>query len=89
MPRRTIRFQLDGGTNGSTTARKMSNGSGSLLNYHVPRFGAHPEFRQGTKARLVTLAAAGSGVVGAMAGSRRQAVPAGTYTDTVVVTLDF
>ena len=90
-PAGQLRFQLDGGTNGTTTARKMSNGSGSLLNYSIFRDSARTQnFGQGTEARLVNLAAAGSGVVGVYGRiPAAQAVPAGTYTDTVVVTLDF
>ena len=86
-----LRFQLDGGTSGTTTARKMSNGSGSLLNYMIFRDSARTQnFGQGTEARLVNLAAAGSGVVGVYGRiPAAQAVPAGTYTDTVVVTVDF
>ena len=90
-PAGQLRFQLDGGANGTTTARKMSNGSGSLLSYKMFRDSARTQnFGQTTEARLVTLAAVGSGVVGVYGRiPAAQAVPAGTYTDTVVVTMDF
>ena len=90
-PAGQLRFQLDGGTGGSTTARKMSNGSGSLLNYRIFRDSARTQnFGQGSESRIITQAAAGSGNV-AIYGRipAAQAVPAGTYTDTVVVTVDF
>ena len=46
------------------TARRLGNGSGGLLNYGIYRnSGRTQNFGQGTEARLVTLAAAGSGKV--------------------------
>ena len=90
-PAGQLRFQLDGGTNGTTTARKLANGSGGLLNYAIFRDSARTQnFGQGTDARLLTLSAAGSGNVSVYGRiPADQAVAAGTYTDTVVITLDF
>jgi spore coat protein U-like protein len=86
-----IRFELDGGRAGSTTARKLSNASGSLLAYGIFRDSARSQnFGQGSDSRILTLTTAGSGnvsVYGRIPGG--QVVPAGTYTDTVVVTLTF
>jgi len=90
-PAGTLKFELDGGANGTAAARKMSNGAGSLLNYALYRDSARTQnFAQGANARSVTLAASGAGTVpvyGAIPGA--QAVAAGTYTDTVQITLTF
>jgi spore coat protein U-like protein len=90
-PAGQLRFQLDGGTNGTTTARRLANGSGGLLNYGIYRDSARTQnFGQAGDSRLIDLAAAGSGnvsVYGLIPAG--QAVAAGTYTDTVVITLDF
>lgn len=90
-PAGQLRFQLDGGGSGSTTARKLSNGSGGLLGYGVFRDSARTQlFGQGANSRLITLTAAGSGnisVYGQIPAG--QSVATGTYTDTVVITLDF
>jgi spore coat protein U-like protein len=85
-----LRFQLDGGANGTTTARKLGNGSGGLLNYAIFRDSARTQnFGQGTEARLVT-PTTGTGTVSVFGRiPAGQAVAAGTYTDTVVITLDF
>ena len=90
-PAGQLRFQLDGGANGTTTARKLANGSGGLLNYEVFRDSARTQnFGQGSDARLLNLTATGSGNVSVYGRiPAGQAVPAGTYTDTVVITLDF
>jgi spore coat protein U-like protein len=86
-----LRFELDQGVNGSITARKMSDGRGALLGYAIYRDSARTQtFGSGVNSKTVTLSAAGSGAVsvyGVIAG--RQVVPAGTYTDTVNVTLTF
>ena len=59
-----LRFQLDGGANGTTTARKLANGSGGLLSYEVFRDSARTQnFGQGSDARLLNLTATGSGNV--------------------------
>jgi spore coat protein U-like protein len=90
-PAGQLRFQLDGGANGTATARRLSNGSGSLLDYGIFRDSARTQnFGQGAEARLVNLTAPGSGnvsIYGRIPAS--QSVAAGTYTDTVVITLDF
>ncbi len=90
-PAGQLRFQLDGGANGTTTARKLANGSGGLLNYGIFRDSARTQnFGQGSDSRLITLAAAGSGNVSVYGRiPAGQAVAAGTYADTVVITLDF
>jgi len=86
-----LRFQLDGGSSGSTTARKLGNGSGGQLNYGIFRDSARAQnFGQGTDARLLTVDVSGSGnvsVYGKIPGG--QVAAAGTYTDTVVITMDF
>ena len=85
-----LRFQLDGGSSGSTTARKLGNGSGGQLNYGIFRDSARAQnFGQGTDARLLTVDVSGSGnvsVYGKIPGG--QVAAAGTYTDTVVITMD-
>lgn len=90
-PAGELRFELNGGANGTATARKLSDGRGGLLNYAIYRNSARTQnFGQGSEAKLVTLTAPGSGQVsiyGKIPGG--QAVAGGTYTDTVVITLDF
>jgi spore coat protein U-like protein len=90
-PTGQLRFELNGGANGTTTARKLSDGKGGLLNYGVFRDSARTQnFGQGSDAKLVTLSAPGSGqisIYGKIPGG--QVVAGGTYTDTVVITLDF
>lgn len=90
-PAGQLRFQLDGGGSGSPTARRLSNGSGGLLGYGIYRDSARTQvFGQGANSRLVTLTAAGSGNVSVYGKiPAGQSVAAGTYTDTVVITLDF
>jgi spore coat protein U-like protein len=90
-PTGQLRFELNGGANGTTTTRKLSDGKGGLLSYGIFRDSARTQnFGQGSDARLVTLSAPGSGqisVYGKIPGG--QVVAGGTYTDTVVITLDF
>jgi len=90
-PAGTLKFELDGGANGTVAARKMSNGTGGLLNYALYRDTARTQsFGQGTNAKNVTLTATGNGTVpvyGAIPGA--QAVAEGSYTDTVQITLTF
>jgi spore coat protein U-like protein len=90
-PAGQLRFQLDGGINGTTSVRKLGNGGGGLLDYRIFRDSARTQnFGQGGEARLITLAAPGSGNVSVYGRiPAGQAVAAGTYTDTVVITLDF
>ena len=61
------------------------------MNYGIFRDSARTQnFGQGSDARMLTLTAAGSGNVSVYGRiPAGQAVPAGTYTDTVVITLDF
>ena len=90
-PATQLRFQLDGGANVTTAARRLANGSGGFLNYGIFRDSARTQnFGQGVESRLITPAASGTGTVsvyGRIAAG--QSVAAGTYTDTVVITLDF
>jgi len=90
-PAGQLKFELDGGANGTVTARKMSNGAGGLLNYALYRDAARTlSFAQGANAKTVTQTVTGSGTVpfyGAIPGA--QAVAEGTYTDTVQITLTF
>ncbi len=90
-PATQLRFQLDGGTNGTSTARKLANGSGGLLNYGIYRDSARTQnFGQGVDSRLITPSASGTGTVSVYGRiPAGQSVAAGTYTDTVVITLDF
>lgn len=90
-PAGTLRFELDNGLNGTSTVRKMSNGSGGLLTYGLYKDSARTQnFGQGGSAKTTTLTATGSGSVslyGAIPAT--QAVAEGTYTDTVQITLTF
>lgn len=90
-PAGQLRFQLDGGSSGSTSARRLANGSGGQLGYGIFRDSARTQpFGQGTNSRLITLTAPGSGNVSVYGRiPAGQSVAAGTYTDTVVITLDF
>lgn len=90
-PAGQLRFQLDGGGSGAPAARRMSNGSGGQLAYAIFRDSARTQqFGLGGDAKLVTLAAAGSGNVSVYGQiPANQSAAAGTYTDTVVITLDF
>jgi spore coat protein U-like protein len=59
-PAGQLRFELNGGANGTTTTRKLSDGRGGLLNYGIFRDSARTQnFGQGTDAKLVTLSAPG------------------------------
>ncbi len=90
-PAGTLKFELDNGLNGTSTVRKMSNGSGGLLTYGLYKDSARTQnFGQGGSAKSTTLTATGSGNV-SLYGSipATQAVAEGTYTDTVQITLTF
>ena len=90
-PAGTLRFELDNGLNGTSTIRKMSNGSGGLLTYGLYKDSARTQnFGQGGSAKSTTLTATGSGSV-SLYGMipATQAVAEGTYTDTVQITLTF
>jgi spore coat protein U-like protein len=90
-PAAQLRFQLDGGAHGTATARKLANGSGGLLSYGIYRDSARTQnFGQGTESRLVTPPTSGTGTISVYGQiPAAQSVSAGTYTDTVVITLDF
>ncbi|MEK0085426.1 spore coat U domain-containing protein [Benzoatithermus flavus] len=90
-PQGTLRFELDGGVNGSAGVRRLSDGKGSFLSYGLYRDSARTQvFGQGNDARVITLPASGSGKIGVMGRiPGRQLVPAGTYTDTVAILLTF
>ena len=71
-PAGQLKFELDGGANGTVTARKMSNGASALLNYGLYRDTARTQnFAEGASAKLVTLTATGSGTVRLRCHSRR------------------
>jgi spore coat protein U-like protein len=86
-----LRFELDGGTNGTPRARKLSDGRSGLLNYALHRDSARTQnFGEGGDARTIALATPGSGNVSVYGTiPAQQIVSAGTYTDTVVITLTF
>ncbi len=90
-PAGTLKFELDGGVNGTVAARKMSNGSGGLLNYGLYKDSARTQsFGQAGNAKSLTLTATGSGTISLYGGiPAAQAVAEGTYTDTVQITLTF
>ena len=90
-PAGQLKFELDGGANGTVTARKMSNGARrcSITGCTAIRRARRTSPRAPTRT-VVTLTATGSGTVpvyGAIPGA--QAVAEGTYTDTVQITLTF
>lgn len=90
-PQGRLRFELDGGANGTAGGRRLADGRGSFLSYALYRDSARTlPFGQGSDARAVTLPTPGSGrvsVYGRIPGN--QLVAPGTYTDTVVVVLTF
>lgn len=87
----SLRFDLSGGANGTTTARRASNGEGVFLNYALFRDTARTlNFADGTSGLTVTPATGGTGnitVHGRV--PKSQTVAAGTYTDIVTITLNF
>ena len=90
-PAGTLTFELDNGLYVSSGQRRMNNGSTSNMRYNLYRNSARTTvFGTGTNAQTVTQAALGSGTVvvyGTIPAGIT--VPAGTYTDTVAVTLSF
>ncbi len=90
-PASTLTIALDGGSAGDVANRAMTNGSGDILNYQLYRNSARNQvWGEGAEAQQVVLLVPGAGdvqVYGRIPGS--QSVPAGTYTDTVNVTLTF
>jgi spore coat protein U-like protein len=85
-----LTFELNGGQSGNINARAMRNGANSL-NYQLFRNPTRTAiFGTGTNAQAVDQLTAGNGqviVYGRIPAG--QSVPAGTYTDTVTVTLTF
>ena len=86
----TLTFALDGGTSGNINARQMSNGA-SRLNYQIYRDPTRSSiWGIGANAQTQILLETRNGsitVYGRIPGG--QVVPAGTYTDTVNITLTF
>jgi spore coat protein U-like protein len=86
----TLTFTLDGGGSANINARQMSSGS-NRLNYQIFRTPTRNAiWGTGGNANVVTLVGtqtATVGVYGRIPGG--QTVPAGTYTDTVNITLTF
>ena len=86
----TLTFALDGGTSGNINARQMSNGA-SRMNYQIYRDPTRSSiWGIGANAQTQILLETRNGsitVYGRIPGG--QVVPAGTYTDTVNITLTF
>lgn len=86
-----LTFGLDGGLNGDTALRRLSDGAGNFLSYTLFRDGARGAVFGGAEAgQSLTIPAAGAGsvsVYGRITGG--QHAPPGTYTDLVTVTLTF
>ena len=86
----TLTFALDGGTSGNINARQMSSGV-SRLNYQIYRDPTRSAvWGTGANAQSQILLETRNGsitVYGRIPGG--QVVPAGTYTDTVNITLTF
>jgi spore coat protein U-like protein len=85
-----LTFALDGGGSGNVNSRRMSSGS-NKLNYQIFRDPARTaNWATGTNAKVTQLLTTQSGkvdVYGRIPGG--QTAPAGTYTDTVTVTMTF
>jgi spore coat protein U-like protein len=86
----TITMELDGGGAADVNARKLRSGT-NTLNYNLYRDTARANlFATGANARTATLTGVGSGTFAVFGRiPRSQAVPVGTYTDTVNITLTF
>ena len=86
----TITLELDGGGAGDTAARKLRSGS-NLMNYNLYKDSARASLLgSGASGRTNTLTAITSGTFAVFGRvPRSQAAPAGTYTDTVNITLTF
>ncbi len=87
----SLRFDLSGGANGTTAARRAANGSGGFLNYALFRDLARTlNFGDGTSGQTVTPAAGGTGSITVHGRvPRSQTITPGTYTDIVTITLNF
>lgn len=87
----TLTIALDGGSAGNVAARTMGNGNGGNINYQLYRNSARSQiWGSAGDAQQIVLLESGSGsvpVYGRIAAG--QTVAAGTYTDTVNVTMTF
>ena len=86
----TLDIALDGGTSGDIQARQMANGDSTLQYQLYKNSAASQVWGTGSDALQQQLLVPGSGdiaVYGRIPGG--QNAPAGTYTDTVNVTLTF
>lgn len=86
----TIKFELDGGGAGNTSARKLKSGANQLDYQLYTNTTRTTVWGTGTQGREVALTAVGNGnviVYGKIPGS--QSIPPGAYTDTIAVTLTF
>lgn len=87
----TLTIALDGGNSGNVAARQMGNGNGDNIGYQLYRNSARSQiWGSGADAQQIVLLETGSGsvsVYGRIAGG--QSVAAGSYADTVNVTLTF
>jgi spore coat protein U-like protein len=86
----TITLELDGGGAADVAARKLRSGT-NVLNYNLYRDSNRTAlFGTGTNARTATLTGVSSGIFSVFGRiPKSQAVPVGTYTDTVNITLTF
>jgi spore coat protein U-like protein len=83
-------LELDGGGAADVAARKLRSGT-NVLNYNLYRDSNRTAlFGTGTNARTATLTGVSSGIFSVFGRiPKSQAVPVGTYTDTVNITLTF
>ena len=89
-PTGNLVFELDGGGSGSITARRMRSGSNELGYQLYRNSNRTAQFGTGSNAYTEIRLVAGGGTIpvyGRITGG--QTVPAGSYTDTVNVTLTF
>jgi spore coat protein U-like protein len=86
----TLTFALDGGSSGNAAARTMKAGSASL-NYQIFRNSTRTSnWGSGAEAQTVTLLTTTGGSVTVYGRiPKSQTVAAGSYTDTVTITLTF
>lgn len=87
----TLVIDFDGGASGDVQARRMASNAGGTLGYQLYRNSSRTQvWGSGSNAQQVQLLQAGAGnipVYGTIPGG--QAAAAGSYTDTVNVTLTF
>lgn len=88
----TIKLDLGGGTGASMASRKMASG-GNLLNYTIYDSGTHTSVWGDGTDGSVTVAGSGSGAAQSISAYGRifsgQTPAAGSYTDTVNVTVSY